>query len=210
MCAERKNRKDGAFFEGTRTDTGFQSASQDVKELRRTIHSILSQMNYDYGRMQFNTVASGAMKMFNALESTLNALMSFEPHVAVKRSSGDEPSGYLRRAAFIEGLGILLRVLYPVTPHICDYLWRQLGYGDDILKASWPEPDEGALVQDEIELVLQINGKLRGNVRVAADADRAAIEATALAHEAAQKHIAGKPVKKVVVVPGRLVNVVTG
>ena len=92
--------------------------------------------------------------------------------------------------------------------HISQTLWKELGYGGDILTALWPEVDETALVQDEIELVIQVNGKLRGSLRVAKDADKAAIEQLALAHEAVQKQLAGGTAKKVIVVPGRLVNVV--
>jgi leucyl-tRNA synthetase len=107
-----------------------------------------------------------------------------------------------------EGFGILLRILSPIAPHICHALWIELGYGADILAAPWPEPVEAALVQDEEELVLQVNGKHRGAVKVKVGADRTAIEAVALASEAAQKFMEGKPAKKVVVVPGRLVNIV--
>jgi len=157
---------------------------QGTSSLRRDIHLLLKQANYDLGKMQFNTVASAAMKMLNALE----------------KSAGD--------AHEREGFSILLRLLSPITPHICHALWQQLGYGQDILNAPWPEPLEEALVQDEIELVLQVNGKTRGSVRVPAGAERAAIEAAALASDSAQKFMAGKPAKKVVVVPGRLVNIV--
>jgi leucyl-tRNA synthetase len=107
-----------------------------------------------------------------------------------------------------EGLSILLRLLSPICPHITHTLWRKLGYGDDILHAPWPEPQDEALVQDEIELVLQVNGKLRGQIRVAKDAERATIERLALANDQVQKFVAGRTVKKVVVVPGRLVNIV--
>jgi leucyl-tRNA synthetase len=93
---------------------------------------------------------------------------------------------------------------------VCQHLWRELGFGADILSAPWPEAVEAALAQDEIELVLQVNGKLRGNMRAPKDADRAALEAMALAHDAVVKFTNGQPPKKVVVVPGRLVNVVVG
>ncbi len=89
-----------------------------------------------------------------------------------------------------------------------DALWRELGYGDDILPSPWPQVDESALVQDELDLVLQINGKLRGSITVAANADKATIEAIAVASEVVQKQLAGTLPKKVVVVPGRLVNIV--
>jgi leucyl-tRNA synthetase len=110
-----------------------------------------------------------------------------------------------------EGFGILLRTLYPACPHITHALWQQLGFAaelGDILDAPWPQVDEAALVQDEIELVLQVNGKLRGAIKVPAAADKAAIEAAALASADFEKFAEGKPAKKVIVVPGRLVNVV--
>ncbi|MBA4330069.1 MAG: leucine--tRNA ligase, partial [Polaromonas sp.] len=113
--------------------------------------------------------------------------------------------------ALREGMGILLRCLYPATPHVAHTLWSDLGFAKDqgeLLDAPWPEVDATALVQDEIELVLQINGKLRGAVTVPAGADKAAIEAAALASEAFVKQAAGAAAKKVIVVPGRLVNIV--
>ena len=161
-----------------------QTAPGEAGSLRREIHLLLKQANYDLGKLQFNTVASACMKMLNALEKA-----PADPHAK-------------------EGFGILLRVLSPIAPHIAHALWIELGYGEDILQAEWPEPQEAALVQDELELVLQVNGKLRGSIKVKVGADRTAIEAAALAHEMAQKFMEGKPAKKVVVVPGRLVNIV--
>jgi leucyl-tRNA synthetase len=163
-----------------------------ARALRLEIHSVLKQVNYDYQRMQYNTVVSGSMKMLNALED-------FK----------DEPSA-LNAAVLREGFGILLRALYPATPHLTQELWTQLGYArsGDLLDAAWPQVDEAALQQDEIELVLQINGKLRGAITVPAGADKAAIEAAALASEVFLKQAQGAPAKKVIVVPGRLVNVV--
>jgi leucyl-tRNA synthetase len=113
--------------------------------------------------------------------------------------------------ALIEGFGILLRCLYPATPHLAHTLWSDLGYAGhmgDILDASWPQVDASALQQDEIELVLQINGKLRGSVVVPSGASKDVIEAAALASETFRNFAAGAPAKKVIVVPGRLVNVV--
>ncbi|HRK37612.1 MAG TPA: leucine--tRNA ligase [Burkholderiaceae bacterium] len=167
--------------------------SKEAKALRLEIHTVLKQVDYDYQRMQYNTVVSGCMKMLNALEN-FKAL-----------------DGAGAAVAIVEGFGILLRCLYPATPHITHTLWRDLGYAGnlgDLLDARWPQVDETALVQDEIALVLQVNGKLRGEVRVPAGADKAAIEAAALASEAFHKAANGAPPKKVVVVPGRLVNVV--
>ena len=153
---------------------------------RFNLHSVLKQANYDMDRHQFNTVASAGMKILNALERL------------------DGTGSRVAR----EGFSILLRLLSPITPHIAQTLWKELGLGDDILAAPWPQVDEAALVQDEIELVIQINGKLRGNLRVAKETDKTAIEQLALAHEAVQKQLGGGTAKRVIVVPGRLVNVV--
>ena len=158
--------------------------------LRREIHATLKQATFDMERTQFNTVASAAMKMLNALQE-----------------SGKGATGTLRTAAY-ESFGILLRVLYPIAPHICNGVWGELGYAGEIGGAPWPDVDSAALETDEIELVLQVNGKLRGHVRAPKSAAREQIEQLALAHEAVSRFAEGRPVKKVVVVPGRLVNVV--
>ena len=107
-----------------------------------------------------------------------------------------------------EGLSILVRVLSPITPHVCHALWRELGFGADVLEASWPEPAEEALAQDEVELVLQIAGKMRGKLLAPAGASAQEIEKLARENEVVIRHTADKPVKRIVVVPGRLVNVV--
>ena len=166
---------------------------KEAKALRLEIHTVLKQVDYDYQRMQYNTVVSGAMKMINALED-FKAL---------------ECAG--AQVALIEGFGILLRCLYPATPHVAHSLWSQLGYAGhlgDLLDAPWPQVDPDALVQDEIELMLQVNGKLRGSIHVPAQADKAEIERIALASEAFVAQAAGAAPKRVIVVPGRLVNVV--
>ncbi len=169
------------------------ACSESVKALRREMHTVLKQVDYDYQRMQYNTVVSGAMKMLNALEDF--------------KASG-EPGA---EAALVEGFSLLLRGLYPATPHLAHALWLELGYASvwgDVLDAPWPQVDPKALEQDRLELMLQINGKLRGSILVAATADRAAIEQAATAHEMVQKMAEGATPKKVIVVPGRLVNVV--
>jgi len=166
---------------------------KEAKALRLEIHTVLKQVDYDYQRMQYNTVVSGAMKMINALED-----------FKATESAGAQ-------VALIEGFGILLRVLYPATPHITHSLWSGLGYANhlgDLLDAAWPQVDAGALVQDEIELMLQVNGKLRGSIHVPAQADKAEIERIALASEAFALHGGGAGIKRVIIVPGRLVNVV--
>lgn len=169
------------------------SFGKEAKALRLEIHTVLKQVDYDYQRMQYNTVVSGAMKMINALED----------FKALDSEGGCE--------AVVECFGILVRALYPATPHLGHALWSELGYAKaqgDLLDTSWPEVDPQALVQDEIELMLQVNGKLRGSIVVAAGADKATIEAAALANEEYQKFAEGKAPKKIIVVPGRLVNVV--
>ena len=167
--------------------------SKEAKALRLEVHTVLKQVDYDYQRMQYNTVVSGGMKLLNALED-FKAL--------------ETPGA---QVALIESFGILLRCLYPATPHITHALWTELGYADrfgDLLDAPWPMVDPLALVQDEIELMLQVNGKLRGSIHVPATANKAAIEAAALASDAFTKAAAGAAPKKIIVVPGRLVNLV--
>jgi leucyl-tRNA synthetase len=113
--------------------------------------------------------------------------------------------------ALLEGFSILLRILYPATPHIAHALWSELGYTGghgDLLDAPWPQVDPSALEQDEIELMLQVNGKLRGSVMVPAGASKETIEALTLANETFVQFAAGAPIKRVIIVPGRLVNVV--
>ncbi len=160
-----------------------------TRPLRREIHAVLKQVRYDYERMQYNTVVSGAMKLLNALEDFSR--------------TADTPAAVLR-----EGLSVLLRVLYPACPHITQVLWTELGFAGALLDTAMPEVDETALVQDEIELVLQVSGKTRGAIKVAAAADKATIEAVALASPEFAKFGEGRPLKKAVIVPGRLVNLV--
>ena len=157
--------------------------------LRFELHSLLRQVTFDYERMQYNTVVSGAMKLLNALEGFRD----------------DAPR------AVREGFGILLRALYPACPHLTWVLWNELGYAaqlGDLLDAPWPQVDPAALVQDRIELVLQVNGKRRGVIGVAAGADEATIVAAALASPDYSRFGGTATPKMVKVVPGRLVNVV--
>ena len=176
-----------------RIDWSIGTFSKEIKAFRFDIHTVLKQIDFDYQRMQYNTVVSGSMKLLNALEE----FQSEASDAAL--------------AALHEGFNILLRCLYPVTPHIAHSLWVDLGYAKghgDLLDAPWPQVDAAALQKDEIELMLQINGKLRGSVTVSSAADKATIEAAALATEAFIKAAAGAEPKKVIVVPGRLVNIV--
>jgi leucyl-tRNA synthetase len=172
---------------------GFDGLSAGAKALRREVHLLLRQVSHDYERLQYNTVVSGAMKLLNALEGA-----------GLTASAADT-------VALREGVGVLLRALYPAAPHVAHALWHELGYvarHGQLLDAPWPQVDEAALLQDEIELVLQVNGKLRGAIKVPAGANKAAIEAAALASPDFIKFADGHAVKRVIVVPGRLVNVV--
>jgi leucyl-tRNA synthetase len=170
---------------GVKYSQGHKTAGHS-REARFEIHSLLKQANYDLQKHQFNTVASAAMKILNVLER-----LPIEAGATVT-----------------EGMSILLRLLSPITPHVSHRLWQELGFGEDVMSAAWPDPDPAALEQDEVELVVQVNGKLRGSIRVPKAADRSAIEGLALANPNVQKFVAGQNVKKVVVVPGRLVNLV--
>ena len=160
---------------------------QASADARRELHETLQQALVDFGKYQFNTVVAACMKIMNTLG----------------RVDGEGATA-LRN----EGFAILLRLLGPIAPHISHVLWRELGYGDNVLSAPWPEVDPQALVRDSIELVVQVNGKLRGQISVSADATKEQIEEAALADEKVQAFAEGKTIAKIIVVPGRLVNVV--
>ena len=164
-----------------------------AQDLRREVHSVLRQISHDYARMHYNTVVSGAMKLLNALDG-------FKP-------DGSAADGVVLR----EGFSVLLRCLYPACPHITHGLWLALGYAaalGDLLDAPWPAVDDAALRQDQIELVLQVSGKHRGAISVPAGADRTAIESAALGSPEFARFSGGLPAKKIIIVPGRLVNLV--
>jgi leucyl-tRNA synthetase len=167
---------------------------------RRQIHVYLKQANHDLSRHQFNTVASAVMKILNDIEDF--------PIFTTAGASNFQPTMNVGEAVIAEGFSILLRLLSPIAPHITQALWKELGLGDDILAATWPEPDAKAMETDEIEMVVQVNGKLRGSIQVAKVLDKAAIEQLALTHPNVQKFVGDAVVKKVVVVPNKLINVV--
>lgn len=165
--------------------------SREAKHLRREIHAALKQAEYDFDRMQYNTVVSACMKMFNTIDA-------FDV-----KAEGDA-------ACVREGASILLRVLYPVAPHITTALFGELGFADemgDLIDAPWPKVDEAAMEADELHLVVQVNGKLRGQITVAADADEKTIEEAALANPDVQRFI-DAPVRKIIIVKRKLVNIV--
>ncbi len=168
------------------------SLNDAQKTLRREVFKILQQAEHDYKRLQYNTVVSAGMKMLNTMESA---------------KLDDTPAS---NAVIAEAFSVFLRILNPVAPHVTHVLWQELGFAKvhgDILDAPWPQVDATALEQSEIELMVQVNGKLRGSVKVPKDADKAAIEAAALANENVKKFVEGTP-KKVIVVPGKLINIV--
>ena len=167
--------------------------SSKLAEARREIHLGLKQASYDLERQQFNTVASGGMKLLNTLEKVQKEAEETWQSVAH------------------EGFSILLRLLSPLAPHIAQTLWNELGYGDDILNASWPEALASAMVQDEVKLMIQVNGKLRGDLVVSLDTSKAEIEALVVTQQCVTKFLVdGKSVRKIIVVPKKLINVVIG
>ncbi|MDD5329123.1 MAG: leucine--tRNA ligase [Sulfuricella sp.] len=164
--------------------------SPQLKALRFQLHTTIQKVTDDYGRrQQFNTAIAAVMELMNALGKINDA----------------SPAG---RGVMQEALEAAVMLLAPIVPHACQALWAELRPGANLLDAPWPKVDEAALVQDEIELMLQVNGKLRGSIKVAKDAGREQIELLALANSNVQKFMDGQAAKKVVVVPGRLVNIV--
>jgi leucyl-tRNA synthetase len=167
------------------------SLSPAQREIRRMAHATLVKVTDDYGRRRvFNTAIAAVMELMNALQ---------------KFDDASEQG----RAVRHEALQLIVQMLAPIAPHICHDLWRQLGHKDALIDHPWPQPDPQALVQDRIEIVVQVNGKLRSKLEVSASASKDEISAAALADATVQKWIEGKPVRKVIVPPGnKLVNVV--
>ncbi len=161
-----------------------------LKDLRRKLHQTIAKVSDDYGRrQQFNTAVAAVMELLNAYD----------------KADLSDTTGRTLAQEILEAVTLML---FPIAPHIGQAAYAELRSGADAALAAFPKVDQAALVQDKIELMLQVNGKLRGSLQVAAAADKASIEAAALAHEMAVKFMEGKPAKKVVVVPGRLVNIV--
>jgi leucyl-tRNA synthetase len=164
------------------------SAAQ--KDLRRKLHDTLAKAGDDFGRRNnFNTAIAACMELVNTLA----------------RFDDLSPQG---RAVMQEALDALVRVLAPIVPHITHELWSALGHAEPIIDATWPEPEPEARRSDSIAMVVQVNGKLRGQISVPAGADQTTIIAAATADDGVQKFLAGQPIKKTIVVPGKLVNFV--
>ncbi len=173
---------------------------EEYKKVRHELHLTLGQANYDLGKQQFNTVVSAAMKILNTLE-----------RIPSQKVFVGEKIHFSYQVIAKEGLSILLRLLSPICPHITHELWKELGYGDDILSAEWPDADPAAMVQDTVEYVIQVNGKLRGNITTSRQASKEAIEKMALEQTFVTKFLTeGATVRKIIVVPNKLVNVVIG
>ncbi len=162
----------------------------ELKALRFQLHQTIAKVGDDLGRRHtFNTAIAAVMEFMNALG----------------RLDDSSPAA---RSVTQEAMEKVVLLLSPIVPHICHALWRELRPGAELLDQSWPQADNAALVQDEIELIVQVNGKLRGRIRIATDEKPAAIQRLALENDQVQKFIAGNTVKKVVLVPGRLINIV--
>jgi leucyl-tRNA synthetase len=164
----------------------------DARVLRRKTHETLARAEDDYARrVQFNTVVSAVMELTNA----------------IARCTGDAPQ---TRAVRHEALTTAVLVLSPIAPHVTHYLWRRLGASEPVHATRWPDVDRSALVRDELEIAVQVNGKLRGRVTVPADADETSVREWALANDNVARFVDGKSMRKVVYVPGKLLNLVVG
>ncbi|MBI5611995.1 MAG: leucine--tRNA ligase [Gammaproteobacteria bacterium] len=176
--------------QGSAGEVDFSSLPPELQELRRQAHQMLAKATDDIGRRRtFNTAIAAVMELLNA----------------VAKLEDRSPSA---RAVRQEALELAVLVLAPIVPHICHALWTALGHTGPVIDAPWPTVDDAALRQDSLEIVVQVNGKLRGRVRVPAGAPDDAVRAIALADANVARHIAGKPLKKAIVVPGKLVNLV--
>jgi leucyl-tRNA synthetase len=163
-----------------------------ARDLRRQLHETIAKVTDDYGRRHtFNTAIAAAMELSNALAKA-------------------DLAAPAQRAVAAEGYRALVRLLAPITPHVSERLWQALGGTGSVVDAPWPQVDESALARAVVELVVQVNGKRRGQVSVPAEADQAAQEAAAMADESVQRHLEGLTVRKVILVPGRLINIVAG
>ncbi|RUO68896.1 leucine--tRNA ligase [Idiomarina ramblicola] len=168
------------------------SLNADQKQLRRELHKTIAKVSDDMGRRQhFNTAIAAIMELLNHLQK------------APLKSESD-------RQVLAESIDAIVRMLAPITPHICEQLWQELGHQEPLSFAGWPTVDESALVEDEKLIVVQINGKVRAKLTVPADASAEQVEQIAFDEEAVQKHTEGKEVRKKIYVPGKILNIVVG
>jgi leucyl-tRNA synthetase len=180
----------GHLEQGSAPALDVTALTPEQQALRRQTHETIAKVTDDLGRRYtFNTAIAAVMELINALG----------------RATDASPQG---RALMQEGLETAVLLLAPIVPHVTHVLWHALGHAEPLVDAPWPRPDQSALARDAVELVVQVNGKLRGRITVPAGADRAAVEAAALASENVRRFIGDKPLRKVIVVPGKLVNLV--
>ncbi len=187
-----------------------EAADRETIEVRCEIHQLLTQAIYDYGRNQFNTIVSTAMKMLNVLERLGPSDVTKAKSLA---NAGIDPLHVNAQRSFVrrEAQEILILMLNPVTPHISHHLWTVLGNAETLLEdVPFPQADPAALVRDAVTLAVQVNGKLRGTIEVGVQTPREDIEAAALAEPNVVRFMDGMVVKKVIVVPGKIVNIVAG
>ncbi len=177
-----------SFTSGVNTDTATLNEAQ--KAMRLKLHETIKKVSDDYSRrLTFNTAIAANMELLNS----------------VSKFDDESPTGQSIRQDTFENMVLMLS---PIIPHLCHQLWRDLGRDSLILDQAWPQVDEAALVQETIEMVVQVNGKLRAKMQISAGADKASCEAMALDNEQVQRFIDGQPVKKIILVPGKLVNIV--
>ena len=175
---------------GTCVELSLDNLSDDLKNIRRQTYKALSKVSDDIGRRHtFNTAIAAVMELLNT----------------ITKLDDDSEQG---RAVIQETLEKIILMLSPITPHICHKLWQLLGHDKWVVNELWPEIDEIALLQDKIELMVQVNGKLRSKISVSTEADQNVLEALAIADDNVHKFIDGKEIRKIIVVPGRLVNIV--
>lgn len=177
--------------------TNWENLTNSQRNVRRQVHEILTQANNDIARQQFNTVVSGCMKLLNLLQDNTAELLQAENKV-------------MSQQIIFEAISIILRLLSPIVPHITHQLWQDLGFNGLIINATWPQPETAALQMDEHLLMIQINGKLRGHITIANNATEEMIKQQVLQEPSLQSHLANQTVKKIIVVPKKIVNIVVG
>jgi leucyl-tRNA synthetase len=173
----------------TETTPSSGASAETLRGLRRKLHQTLRQVTHDFETFEFNTIVSGLMELLN------------EMYKAREQGAAGTPE-------WVEAQDIYLRMMAPVTPHIAEELWERLGKAYSVHTQAWPAVDEGAAAEEQITLVVQVNGKVRDRILVPAGIDEEQAKEAALASEAVKKHLAGQSPKKVILVPGKLVNIV--
>jgi leucyl-tRNA synthetase len=177
---------------GTVEQLNKETLNEQQKALRLKLHETIKKVSDDIGRRYtFNTAIASVMELMNE----------------IARFNDDSAQG---RAVMQESLDAVVLLLSPIVPHICHYLWQQLGHSTSVIDERWPVWDESALLRDSIEMIVQVNGKLRAKIQVPADADNNTVETLAKENDNVKAHTEGKTIRKVIVVPGRLVNLVVG